>query len=222
MTETSDVRARLRAAILRGAYAPKQRLIEAELAEEYSTSRFTLRNALIALAAEGLVELQPNRGARLREVSPSEAIEISEIRQAVEGLVAARAAENISDEQARSLEQLGRDMRAAIDAGEHLRYSELNATLHTSLREIANHATATRILEQLNAQVVRHQFRLALIPGRPEVSLEQHLAIIEAVSSRDPVAAREKMMDHISSVITALSTIPSGAKRPTSPADARA
>src|SRR5690625_1866948 len=112
VTESSYVRTRLRAAILQGAYDPKQRLIEADHADEYSTSRFNVRNALIALAAEGLIELQPNRGARIREVTIAEAIEISEIRQSIEALVAARAAERISPQQIASLRSLGQKMEA--------------------------------------------------------------------------------------------------------------
>ncbi|HEV7976646.1 GntR family transcriptional regulator [Amycolatopsis sp.] len=95
----SDVFVELRAAILRGEYAPRRRLID--LVEQYDTSRFTLRNVLTRLANEGLVELQPNRGARVREISVPEPIEITEVRRAAEGLVAARAAERITDDPGR-------------------------------------------------------------------------------------------------------------------------
>jgi len=199
-----DTRARLRDAILRGAYGPRQRLIEAELAEEYGASRFALRNALIALAAEGLVELQPNRGARVREISVTEAIEITEIRRSVESLVAARAAENARAAEIAFLQQLGQDMREAVGDGELMRYSELNLLLHRTVREIAAHATAARVLEQLNGQMVRHQFQLALVPGRLTVSLPEHLAIIDAVCAGDPEAARAAMTTHVDSVIHTL------------------
>lgn len=202
--ENSDVRSQLRDAILKGSYAPRQRLIEADLAEEYGASRFTLRNALIQLAADGLVELQPNRGARVREITVEEAIEITEIRHAVESLVAARAAEKVSDEQISFLRQLGDDMRAAVDQNELMRYSELNTTLHSTLRVIAGHSSATRVLEQLHGQMVRHQFQLFLVPGRPGTSLPEHLAIIDGVCRRDPDAARAAMGAHVESVITTL------------------
>lgn len=205
MVDTPDVRIQLRDAILRGSYAPRQRLIEADLAQEYDASRFTLRNALIQLAAEGLVELQPNRGARVREISVEEAVEITEIRQAVESLVAARAAEKVTDEQVTFLRQLGDDMRAAVDQNELVRYSELNTTLHSTLRDIAQHDTASRMLEQLNGQMVRHQFQLFLVPGRPSMSLPEHLAIIESVCTRDAEAARTAMGIHVASVVTTLS-----------------
>ncbi|WP_337458936.1 GntR family transcriptional regulator [Microbacterium sp. KHB019] len=204
MPDNSDVRSQLRDAILRGAYAPRQRLIEADLAEEYGASRFTLRNALIQLASEGLVELQPNRGARVREITVDEAIEITEIRQAVESLVAARAAEKVSDEQIAFLRQVGDDMRGAVDRNDFMRYSELNSTLHSTLRDIANHSASTRVLEQLHGQMVRHQFRLFLVPGRPNLSLPEHLAIIDGVCARDPEAAGAAMGIHVGSVITTL------------------
>ncbi|WP_041832355.1 GntR family transcriptional regulator [Actinoplanes sp. N902-109] len=200
----SDVLDELRAAILRGEYAPRQRLIEAELTEQYRTSRFVLRNALTRLSDEGLVELQPNRGARVREISVAEAIEITEIRRAVEGLVAARAAERITDEQAAGLRELGDRMSAAVGNADMLRYSELNAQLHATVRAIAGHRSATKIITQLNGQMVRHQFRLSLVPGRPSVSLPEHLAIIEAVCTRDPAAADRAMQLHLTSVIDAL------------------
>lgn len=204
MADNSDVRSRLRDAILRGAYAPRQRLIEADLAEEYGASRFVLRNALIQLEGEGLVELQPNRGARVREITVGEAIEITEIRRSVESLVAARAAEKVTDEQIAFLQQIATEMRAAVAGNELMRYSELNASLHTTLRQIADHSAANRVLEQLNGQMVRHQFRLFLVPGRPSISLPEHLAIIDGVCARDSEAAAAAMARHVGSVITTL------------------
>ncbi|MCS0499832.1 GntR family transcriptional regulator [Protaetiibacter mangrovi] len=207
MSDLDEVRTQLRTAILRGSYAPRQRLIETELAEQYGASRFVIRNALIQLAADGLVELQPNRGARVREISVAEAVEITEIRQAVEGLVARRAAELVTDQQIAELRELGARMEAAVAQGELLRYSELNGVLHSRVREIAGHATASRIIEQLNGQMVRHQFQLSLLPGRPTVSLPEHLAIVDAVCARDPEGAERAMRAHVGSVVGTLATL---------------
>jgi DNA-binding GntR family transcriptional regulator len=200
----SDVLAELRSAILRGEYAPRQRLIETELTERYETTRFILRNALTRLATEGLVELQPNRGARVREISVDEAIEITEIRRAVEGLVAARAAERITDDEIADLRALGEAMTEAVRGTDMMRYSELNAQLHGKVRSIARHSSATKIIEQLNGQMVRHQFRLSLLPGRPSVSLPEHQAIIAAICARDPESAERAMRVHLTSVLDAL------------------
>ncbi len=80
-------------AILRGEYAPGQRLVEIDLCERFGTSRFIARSALQELSAQGLVEFERNRGARVRAISLAEAIEITEVRRMLEGHLAARAAE---------------------------------------------------------------------------------------------------------------------------------
>jgi len=85
-----------------------------------------------------------------------------------------------------------------------LRYSELNAALHGRVRSIAGHASATRIIEQLNGQMVRHQFPLSPVPGRPSVSLPEHVAVIDAICARDPERAEGAMRAHLTSVLEAL------------------
>jgi DNA-binding GntR family transcriptional regulator len=122
----------------------------------------------------------------------------------VEGLVAARAAESVTPEQATELDEIGLLMRRAVEAGEYRRYSDLNQRLHALVRRIADHHTADRIVETLRGQLVRHQFMLSLLPGRPQVSLPQHERIITAIRDRDPKAAETAMREHIASVIEAL------------------
>jgi DNA-binding GntR family transcriptional regulator len=207
MAADTKVQDELRAAILRGDFAPRQRLVEAELCEDFDAGRFAVRAALQALEAEGLVERQPNKGARIREITLAEAIEITEIRMVVEGLVAARAAERVTPDQAADLRDVARQMRAAVKAGEPVVYSDLNAELHATLREIAQHETANRIIAQLHGQMVRHQFALSRVPGRSAVSLVQHENIVKAVVARDPREAEAAMRLHIASVIDALRSL---------------
>lgn len=198
---------RIRTDMVRGDYAPHQRLVEADLCERYNASRGSVRVALRELAVSGLVELQRNRGARVRAVPLREAIEITEARMVLESLAARKAAEQATEAEARELRDIGARMRAAVANGELLVYSELNAVLHRRVREIADHKTAAELVERLGAQVVRHQFRLSLQPGRPSVSLPQHEAIIAAVAGGDPDAAEAAMRAHLSSVLTALHAI---------------
>ncbi len=209
MEETRDVPAdarrtvaeALRAAILRGEFVPRQRLVEADLCERFGASRFIVRAVLQDLSAQGLVEFQRNRGARVREISLAEAIEITEVRKVLEGLEAARAAERITVAEAAVLQSIVADMHAA------------NARLHATIRDIAAHETSARLLRQLRDQTVRHQFSLSLVPGRPAVSLPQHEAIVAAVTARDPAAAERVMHDHLQSVIEALQALPVAAPR---------
>jgi DNA-binding GntR family transcriptional regulator len=194
----------LRKAILDGEYLPGERLVEATLCERLGASRFTVRTALQDLAAERLVEVRRNKGAHVRKVSVDEAVEITEVRMVVEGFVAARAATLITDEQCSELDEIALLMRRAVAAGEFRRYSDLNQRLHAHIRHVAGHRTADTIIEVMRGQLVRHQFALSLLPGRPEVSLPQHLGIIEAIRARDPKAAELAMREHIASVIDAL------------------
>jgi len=197
----------VRTAIVQGEYAPKQRLVEADLCERFGTSRFIARSALLELSAQGLVEFQRNRGARVREISITEAIEITEVRKLLEGLGAARAAERVTRPEITSLRALIKEMRISVEKSELLRYRDLNASLHAAIRDIAAHETSARLLQQLRDQTVRHQFSLALVPGRPAVSLPQHEAIVAAVTARDPVAAERAMRDHLQSVIEAFQAL---------------
>lgn len=201
----------LRAAILTGEYAPRQRLVEIDLCERFGTSRFILRSALQELAAQGLVEFQRNRGARVRDISLAEAIEITEVRILLEGHLAARAAGRVSKADAAMLRRIVKDMRTAVHKSELLTYSDLNATLHSAIRDIAAHETTARLLRQLRDQTVRHQFSLSLVPGRPSVSLPQHEAIVAAISARKPDEAQQAMHEHLQSVIQAFQALSAAA-----------
>ncbi|WP_405385806.1 GntR family transcriptional regulator [Streptomyces sp. NBC_01102] len=195
---------RLRRAILQGDMAPAQRLVENELAEQYDVTRASIRAALLDLASEGLVERIRNRGSRVRVVTVEEAVEITECRMALEGLCAVKAAEAATDAQLDELADLGRALSKAVADGDPLSYSELNHDLHARIRDISGQRTAVGLLERLNAQLVRHRFQLALRRGRPQQSLSEHLAMIEAIRARDPQAAEEAVRAHLSSVIDAL------------------
>jgi len=203
VTQTDVVEA-VRRAILAGDLMPGQRLVEAELSESLSASRGAVRAALIDLTHEGLVERIANRGARVRVVSVAEALQITEVRMALEGLCGAKAAQNVTDAQADGLRELGRRMQAAVDGGDVVGYSQLNQQLHEAVITLAGQDVAAEILARLRARNVRHQFRLAFRPGRPQASLPQHLAIIDAVCDRDPAAAEAAVRAHLTSVIVAL------------------
>jgi DNA-binding GntR family transcriptional regulator len=178
--------------------------VEEELAAAFDVTRASLRAALLDLTAEGLVERVPNRGARVRVVSVEEAVAITECRMALEGLCAAKAAQNVTDAEAAELRQLGNSMTRAIAEQDSATYSELNHAMHRRVREISGQQVALGLLERLNAQLVRFQFQIARRPGRPEHSLGQHLAIIDAVAGRRPADAEAAMHRHLESVITAI------------------
>ena len=207
----------LRDAIVDGEFAPNQRLVEADLSERFGASRGSIRTALLELGAEGLVERVQNRGARVRAISLAEAIEITEVRMVLEGLCAAKAATRLTEDDRDRLRGIGTAMQAAVRSGDLLGYSELNRQLHALIRRLGGQSTAQGILERLRGQNVRHQFRLALHPGRAAVSLPQHLEIIEAMCAGEAEAAEAAVRRHLHSVIETLpevSTTRSGEAHP--------
>jgi DNA-binding GntR family transcriptional regulator len=194
----------LRRAIGDGDMVPGQRLVEVELAEVFGVTRASVRAALMELTAAGLVERVPNRGARVRLVTVAEAVAITECRMVLEGLCAAKAADLATRGEIAELVTLGEAMRRSVAEGEPMKYSALNRCLHARVREIAAQPVAAELLERLQGQLVRHQFRLALRPGRPARSLAEHLAIVTAIADRDAAGAEAAVRAHLHSVIEAL------------------
>jgi DNA-binding GntR family transcriptional regulator len=200
----SAVQLGIRQALVKGDMVPGQRLVEQELSETFHVSRSSVREALQELAAEGLVELIPHRGARVRVISVEDAVQITECRAALEALCARRAATRATEEDRATLQEIGAGMREAVDRGELDAYSALNRRLHELIARISGQEVAESLLDRLNAQMVRYQFRLASRPGRPAQSLPQHLAIIDAVVAADPAAAEQAAHAHLDSVIEQL------------------
>ncbi|OZB78626.1 MAG: GntR family transcriptional regulator [Microbacterium sp. 14-71-5] len=202
-----DLTAQLRDAILNAEFAPHQRLVEADLSAQYGASRASVRTTLLTLASEGLIERLPNRGARVRAISIDEAIEIVEVRVALESLCARKAAEKLTEDGAEELRALRDALETAVSAGDLLAYARLHQDLDRLLRALSGHATATLLLERLQAQSARHQFRLGFLPGRAATSAPEHTAIIDAVLARDPDAAESATRAHLAGVIALLRTM---------------
>ena len=194
----------LRAAISRGELSPGHRLVEGELAEQIGVNRSSVRLAIDALIAEGLVERIPNRGARVRMVSTDEAVAITEVRMSLEGLLARKAAERITDDEAERLRGHLAAMADAVEAADLLKYAELIGNLYGLIHDAARHPVATGLVERLRAQLVRHQFRLSLRPGRPRISLQELSELVDAISDRDGDRAEAAVVTHFHSVLGAL------------------
>lgn len=201
---TDDGYLRLREAIVRGELAPNQRLVEAEMSSAFGMPRAAVRTALVRLEHEGLVEREPHRGARVRLVPEAEAVEILEARAALEGLAARQAALNLSPDGANALREILERQRAALEKQDLLGASDVNAELHAKIVELSRHATAQRLIRALNSQMVRYQFRTILIPGRPAQSIEEHTAIVDALTNGQPEAAERAMRRHLTQVAKAL------------------
>ena len=199
-----EVYRQLRDAIVSGRFQPNERLVEADLARMFEAGRTTIRAALVRLDQEGLVTREPHRGARVRLVSDKEALEIEEVRVALEQLVARHAAEHITAADLQELRTMLLEMRRRVEQGDPLAYSELNAQFHQRIWVISGHQTAGKLLSTLKSQSIRFQYRTILRPGRTERSLQEHEAIVEALAAHDPNAAEGAMRRHLSQVVETL------------------
>lgn len=194
---------KLRRAITAGELAPNQRLIEADLTEQYDASRGAVRLALANLAAEGLIERIQNRGSRVRAIDLDEALEIVELRAALESICAAKAAERADGAGIAKLHAVGERMSAAVEAGDSETYSEGNRELHELILTLSQMKVAPGVVSRLRAQNVRYRIRLARHHNRPTVSLPEHLEIIDAISAHDSDRAAAAMGAHLRSVLNA-------------------
>jgi DNA-binding GntR family transcriptional regulator len=204
VADALSVADRLRADIISGALLPGERLIEVALSERYGVGRAAIRAALVELDGEGLVQREANRGATVRRVSLTEAIEITEARGVLEGLLARLAAERATDDERAELGEIVAAMAASVESNQLADYSSLNRTFHRRLREISRHDIAMVLVDNLRNRAVHHQYRLSMIPGRADESLAQHRAVADAIIGGDGDAAEDAMRSHLDSVAAVL------------------
>ena len=188
--------------------APGHRLVEVDLVAMLSLNRSAVRSVIDTLVAEGLAERVPNRGARVRIVPAEQAVAITECRMVLEDLLARRAADRITEPEVTELRATLECMRTAVQTGDVVTCSRLVQQLYRHLHSAARQPIAAALIDRLQAQLVHHQFRLLLRPGRPHVSLAELTALVDAIAERDGDRAAAVVSDHFRGVLTALRQAP--------------
>lgn len=183
--------------ILEGIYTPRQHLVETDIAAQLNVSRATVRVVLTRLQLEGLVEIQPNRGAQVRALSVEEAAEILQAREALEGLAAALAAEKVTAAQLLALRDLVAAMEQTLSADDLIGLLPLASRFHQIIIEAANQSVVAQLLDRLHAPLIRHQFRIILVPGRKAASLAEFRDILSCLENRDAAGAERAMRYHL-------------------------
>jgi DNA-binding GntR family transcriptional regulator len=187
----------LRDRIVRGTFPPNERLREHDLAREIGVSRQTIAIAMVRLEHDGLIVTQANKGATVRSVSMDEAIRMTRVREALEGLTAALAAESATDAQLGVMRDLVTEMRQLQGVDTLARFRELSNLLHQVISESAGDDVVEHMLASLNYALLRYEYRVLLLGDRREQSLAEHSAVVEALTARDPIAAERAMRAHI-------------------------
>jgi DNA-binding GntR family transcriptional regulator len=186
----------LRARIVDGRLEPGSRLVPGMLATEFGVSRGPVRAALQQLAAEGLVVVAPRRGAMVAQVSMKEALDCYDVRAAIEGVAAQRAAENATDEQLEALESVIVEARHAIALSQWHVLAELNNRFHHLLAEASDNGEIVALMRHYAVRIAWIFSQSA--EERGAMAWDEHELIVEAVRRRDPIAASRVSQAHIS------------------------
>jgi DNA-binding GntR family transcriptional regulator len=185
---------------LDGTYYPSQKLNESDLSEIIKVSRNTLKKAFMKLEQENLVKIEKNKGATIKSFSLDEIMNYLEIREVIEGLVARKTAENISDLHLETLEGILDKMQEHIQTNQFDEYSKCNKAFHDIIYNASENPQAIEMIKVIKTQLQRVHFKTILVPGRKEDSLKEHNQILEALKKRDEKEAEEAVKFHISQI----------------------
>lgn len=194
---TTVVQQEIERAILAGEYAPGSKLIEATLAERMGVSRGPVREAFRMLEEAGLLRNEKNRGVFVRDIPIDEAVEIFDLRAAMDELVGRQLAKNITPPQLKEIKDLVDQMEKAVKAEDARNYHLLNLRFHDRLVEMAGNSKLTTIYRKLIKELSLFR-RLNLADGwLMPISAGEHRAIVKSIAAGDAQAAGRAMFDHV-------------------------
>lgn len=192
---SGQVKDRMLQWILEGELPPGSRVIETRIARQLGTSQAPVREALRDLATLGLVEMHPYRGARVREPTADELVEAMELRGELEAIAARSAARRIDDAMLARMRGLLDQMRSSAALGDAHAQALHNSEFHTCVISASGNVTLQRLWSML--EPFARTYLTAMVPGADLHWLaNRHVAILEALESRDPEAAAAAMRVH--------------------------
>jgi GntR family transcriptional regulator, rspAB operon transcriptional repressor len=186
--------AAIRSSIWSGVVAPGVFYSEVQLAGALKISRTPVREALIQLAREGLVEIVPQRGFRLRAISQKERQEAFELRELVEQYVVRRLASEVTDEGVASLRSILDRQAKALDKPEFI---DIDEEFHLAMPEMLHLERTREILLTLRGIIWLSGLDALAMPSRGSDVLQEHRAVVDALAERDPDKAQWAIREHI-------------------------
>lgn len=183
--------------ILSGVREPGRFLRETDLARELGVSRTPIREALLQLAADGFVEILPNRGALVRKLTPAQLAHIFEVREALEGTAAELACERLTDEDLQTLDAQTQKVESAQGKKREREMQRFDGMLHSLVMERSENPILQReILRFWNLTGLVGSI-IAYPNGAMENAHREHLKVFNALSARNASSARQAMAEHI-------------------------
>ncbi len=187
----------LKKQILTGKIVPGTRLMEIELAQNLGVSRTPIREAIRKLEKEGLVTIEPRKGAYAAQLSRKDMIDILEVRQDMEGLAAAFAAERIDEKGKAQLIETAAEYKEALQSGDTERMIAIDTRFHRLIVEAAANKVLLNMVEQLQELVLRFRYIYYENFKQPEIMTAEHKEIIDAINAGDALLARKAASSHI-------------------------
>lgn len=182
-----------------GRYAPGQRLVEADLTAELGVSRGPLREALGRLAAEGVLEIEPYRGALVRRLGREDVLDLFQIREVLEGEAARLAATLIDegDHRPRLVAAIAA-VDGFLDRNDSVGYMDENSRFHELIVELSGNKLLARLIGQLQVHAFRLLFRRMVVEDTAvENSIAEHDQVAAAILAGDARAAERAMRHHV-------------------------
>jgi DNA-binding GntR family transcriptional regulator len=192
-----QVAQRLRQMLVEGRIAPGAKLNERELAELLRVSRTPLREGIKMLAAEGLVELVPNRGAIAVALSEADVLNTFEVMAGLEAQSGELAAERITATELAEIQAMHFEMLAAYTRRDLSAYYSINARIHSAINAAAKNPVLSTVYGQVNARLQALRFRSNQDGEKWKRAVKEHEKMIEALAARDPAAMRDVLLAHL-------------------------
>ncbi len=200
----AQIRALLRREIISGQLPPRMMLSEQDLAARFRVSRTPIREALIKLSEESLVEIYPQYGSFVAPIKLGEVFDSQFVREALECAAIEKAVERISDDAARQLRATLDRQRAALRAQDQQGFFRSDEDMHAAIMTIAGHGTAWHYVENAKAQMDRVRFLSMTIPRKQSLVLAEHVAVVDNLLARNRRGAVEAMRVHLRGIFRSI------------------
>jgi DNA-binding GntR family transcriptional regulator len=196
-TLPASVADRLREMIIEGEFPAGTRLNERALGERLGVSRTPLREAFRLLSAEGLVQIQPNRGAQVVELSEQDIRESFEVMSSLEALSGELACRRITDAEVAEIRALTYEMLACHARRDLPAYYRLNRAIHERINEAADNRLLGQVYATLNLRIQNLRFRLNFDHDQWDTAAREHAEMVEALAARDSARMATIMRRHL-------------------------
>jgi DNA-binding GntR family transcriptional regulator len=192
-----EVVTRIKQMIEDGSLLPGSRIPERRLCEQLGVSRTPLREAFHVLGAQGLIELQPRRGAVVKRLGPDEIDHMFEVLEVLEGLAGELACNLMSDEALSRIEALHEKMMAAFKRRNRSKFFEINQQIHEQIVKASGNPILERVYQGLSGQMRRIRYMPEITEDQWQLAAREHAAIMQSLKARNSKAAGRVLREHL-------------------------